>query len=234
MGLILNIETATEVCSVALANEQGLIGYLENTQGNSHSAALTVLIEKLLLKNNITIQQLDAIAVSMGPGSYTGLRIGVSVAKGICYGADKPLIAVSTLQSMASGFIREHLPDNQPCNAWFCPMIDARRLEVYTAFFDDKLNSQSGITAEIINKDSFSDILSMRSVFFFGNGADKCEAIIKQHNAKFFSGFQTSAKNMTVLSENLFQQKEFVDVAYFEPYYLKDFMATIPKNKVIK
>jgi tRNA threonylcarbamoyladenosine biosynthesis protein TsaB len=234
LGLILNIETATDVCSVALANEQGLIDCLENTEGKSHSAVLTVLIDELFRKNKITIHQLDAVAVSMGPGSYTGLRIGVSVAKGLCYGLNKPLIAVSTLQSMASGFIRDQLTDNTTKNAWVCPMIDARRLEVYTAFLDKNLTFQTEIKAEIIDEYSFGDILSTHSVYFFGNGADKCEDIIKHPNAQFFKKFQTSARNMILLAENLFQQKDFVDVAYFEPYYLKDFVATIPKNKVLK
>jgi tRNA threonylcarbamoyladenosine biosynthesis protein TsaB len=232
MDLILNIETATEVCSVALADSKGLIDFQENTEGKSHAAMLTVLIENLLNKNKITLNQLDAVAVSMGPGSYTGLRIGVSVSKGICYGANKPLIAVPTLQSMTYGFIQKTGVSNR--GGWYCPMIDARRLEVFTAFFDDKLRFQSEISAEIIDENSFAEILSEREVFFFGNGSDKCEALLKHYNARFYSGFQASAKDMITLSENLFQQKEFKDVAYFEPYYLKDFVATILKNKVLK
>jgi tRNA threonylcarbamoyladenosine biosynthesis protein TsaB len=193
---------------------------------------LTVLIENLLNKNKIALHQLDAVAVSMGPGSYTGLRIGVSVSKGICYGANKPLIAVPTLQSMTCGFIQKSGVKER--GGWYCPMIDARRLEVFTAFFDDKARFQSNISAEIIDENSFADILSEREVYFFGNGSDKCADLLKHFNARFFSGFQASAKDMITLSEHLFQQKEFKDVAYFEPYYLKDFVATIPKNKVLK
>jgi tRNA threonylcarbamoyladenosine biosynthesis protein TsaB len=232
MGLILNIETATEVCSVALADEKGLIDFQENTEGKSHAAMLTVLIENLLNKNRITLHQLDAVAVSMGPGSYTGLRIGVSVCKGICYGVNKPLIAIPTLQSMTCGFIQKTGVSNR--GGWYCPMIDARRLEVFTAFFDDKLRFQSKISAEIIDENSFAEILSEREVYFFGNGSDKCAALLKHSNARFYRGFQASAKDMIPISEILFQQKEFKDIAYFEPYYLKDFVATIPKNKVLK
>jgi tRNA threonylcarbamoyladenosine biosynthesis protein TsaB len=232
MALILNIETATEVCSVALADEKGLIGFLENAEGKSHASLLTVLIQDLLKKNKLTLHQLDAVAVSMGPGSYTGLRIGVSVAKGICYGANKPLIAVPTLQSMASGFIRSNCTYN--VDTWYCPMIDARRLEVYTAFFDNKAGFKGNISAKIIDENSFANILQQHEVYFFGNGSDKCSPLLKHPSAKFFSGFLASAKDMAPLSENLFQQKEFKDVAYFEPYYLKDFVATIPKNKVLK
>jgi tRNA threonylcarbamoyladenosine biosynthesis protein TsaB len=231
MGLILNIETATEVCSVAIANENGLIDFVENTDGKSHASLLTVFIENLLKKNHLTTKQLDAVSVSMGPGSYTGLRIGVSVSKGICYGSNIPLIAVPTLQSMACGFILKNGTVKK--DEWYCPMIDARRLEVYTAFFDDTAKFKSGISAEIINENSFADILLTREVYFFGNGSDKCAGLLNKPNAKFVSGFQASAKDMIVLSENLFQKKEFKDVAYFEPYYLKDFVATIARNKVI-
>jgi tRNA threonylcarbamoyladenosine biosynthesis protein TsaB len=232
MGLILNIETATEVCSVAIADENGLIDFQENTEGKSHAAMLTVLIENLLNKNKKSLHQLDAVAVSMGPGSYTGLRIGVSVSKGICYGINKPLIAVPTLQSMTCGFIQK--TGVKDGGGWYCPMIDARRLEVFTAFLDDKLRFQREISAEIIDENSFADILSDREVYFFGNGSGKCASLLTQSNARFYSGFLASAKDMVILSENLFQQREFKDVAYFEPYYLKDFVATIPKNKVLK
>ena len=236
MALILNIETATDICSVALANEHGLVEHMENSEGKSHAAVLTVLINHLLKNNNFTIQQLDAVAVSMGPGSYTGLRIGTSVAKGICYGANKPLIAVPTLQSMAFGFVQQQELRNQSeyRNSWYCPMIDARRLEVYAAFFDIWIKFQTDISAEIINENSFFNILSARKVFFFGNGSDKCKSTIRHSNALFYSGFNASAKNMIGLSENLFQQNDFKDVAYFEPFYLKNIVATIPKNKVLK
>lgn len=237
MALILNLETATEVCSVALASEDGLVDYIENTEGRSHAALLTQFVEKILHRNHVTPSQLDAIAISSGPGSYTGLRIGVSAAKGLCFGAGKPLISVSTLQCIFFNLM-EHITGEQKSeyeNAWFCAMIDAKRLEVYTALFDSTGMPQTEITAEIVDEQhSFGHILSERKVVFFGNGSDKCHEIIKHANAVFRSGLYPSAKNMIGLSEQKFQNKEFEDVAYFEPFYLKDFVATTPKNKVLK
>jgi tRNA threonylcarbamoyladenosine biosynthesis protein TsaB len=235
MALILHIETATETCSVALANDQGLMDYRENNEGRSHAALLTVFIDDILQKNNLQVRQLDALAVSSGPGSYTGLRIGISAAKGLCFGASKPLISVSTLQSMAFGFMEKMIIEiNKDINAWLCPMIDARRQEVYTSFFDSQGNVQGEVSAEIIEEHSFLHILSKRKVFFFGNGSDKCREIIRHPNAIFVSGFHPSAKNMIKLADKSFQGKDFKDVAYFEPLYLKDFVATTPKNKVLK
>jgi universal bacterial protein YeaZ len=233
MALILNIETATDVCSVALAKDNQLIDFRENTEGRSHASTLTVFIEELFTQNKITPAQLDAVSVSMGPGSYTGLRIGVSAAKGLCYGAGKPLIAVSTLQSMTAGFISRNALAGEK-ESWFCPMIDARRLEVYTAFFNSLAGFESEISAEIVDENSFADILAVHKTYFFGNGSDKCSSIIRHPNAQFTGGFLPSAKDMIAISEKLFEQKEFKDVAYFEPFYLKDFVATVAKNKVLK
>ena len=173
MALILNVETATEICSVALSDVNGLVDFRENTEGKSHASLLTVFVEDILKKNNILPNQLDAVAVSSGPGSYTGLRIGVSAAKGLCYGTGKPLISISTLQCMVYGFINQ-LTDNkidEYKDALLCPMIDARRLEVYTALFDINGNSQSEITAEIIQESSYNQILENRKILFFGNGS---------------------------------------------------------------
>jgi tRNA threonylcarbamoyladenosine biosynthesis protein TsaB len=236
MALILNIETATEVCSVALADENGLIDYRENIEGKSHAALLTTFVLDILQLNRILPSNLDAIAVSSGPGSYTGLRIGVSATKGICYGTNKPLLSVSTLKSMAYGFINQLLPEqvNDFKNAWFCPMIDARRSEVYTSLFDSLGNAQTDINAKIINEESFELILDKRKIIFFGNGSDKCKNILHHENAIFQTGFLASAKNMIKLSQEEFAKQNFKDVAYFEPYYLKDFVATIPKNKILK
>lgn len=232
MALILNIETATDVCSVALANNGKLVGLHENFEGREHSALLTVFIEKLLRQTETTISAIDAIAVSMGPGSYTGLRIGVSAAKGICYATDKPLIAVQTLQAMSRGFIKNFSLDES--NAWFCPMIDARRLEVYTAFFNGKSEFESEISAQIINETSFLDTLEEKRVYFFGDGSEKCSEIIRHPHAIFTSGFKPSAQNMIELAQEAYQKDEFKDVAYFEPFYLKDFVATTAKNKIFK
>jgi tRNA threonylcarbamoyladenosine biosynthesis protein TsaB len=235
MALILHIETATDVCSVALADENGLIDLFESTEGRSHAAILTVFIEDMLKKNHMKVSDLGAIAVSMGPGSYTGLRIGVSVAKGLCYGANIPLLALPTLQSMAHGFLRQYhdKPEMNSANIRYCPMIDARRLEVYTALFDYQGEFTSDIKAEIIDSRSFEDLLTDHVIYFFGNGSDKCSGIITHPNARFISGLYPSARDLIVLSQKAYQKKEFKDVAYFEPFYLKDFVTTTPKNKVI-
>lgn len=236
MALILQIETATEVCSVALADEKGVMDVRENKEGKSHAALLTQFMDEILKANQISSQQLNAVAVSSGPGSYTGLRIGVSAAKGLCYGAKIPLIAVSTLQSMALGFLQrvaeKSMQNDQ--QTWYCPMIDARRLEVYTAFFDSNASPESEISAQIIDENSFQEILSERKVIFFGNGSAKCKDIIRHPNAVFHDGFTPSATDMTKLANDLYTKNQFENVAYFEPFYLKDFIATIPKNKVLK
>lgn len=235
MALILHIETATDVCSVAIANESGLIDLCETAEGRSHASILTVFVEELLQKNKIRVSDLHAIAVSMGPGSYTGLRIGVSVAKGLCYGADIPMIALPTLQCMVFGFFRQHKEKTFTTSddTWYCPMVDARRLEVYTAFFNNQGMFTSEISAQIINEHSFEEILSKHMVYFFGNGSDKCSSIITHPNARFIAGLNPSAQDMVALSQELYLKQEFKDIAYFEPFYLKDFVATTPKNKVI-
>ena len=236
MALILNIESATEVCSVALADERGLIDLLENSEGRSHALLLTVFIQDLLKKNKISVDNLDAIAISMGPGSYTGLRIGVSAAKGLCFGADKPLLAVSTLQSMAFGFLTNHFLNGniEFENAWYCPMIDAKRLEVYTAFFDRNGELKVGTSAVILTDKSFEEILSQRKIFFFGNGAQKFSELINHPNALFYNDYKISSRDMIHLSQKIYSDRKFEDVAYFEPFYLKNFLATVPKNKVIQ
>lgn len=235
MALILHIETATDVCSVALADENGLVDFRENTEGRSHASILTVFIDELFKKNNLSSSDLDAVAISMGPGSYTGLRIGVSVAKGLCYGGQLPLLAVHTLQSMTFGFFRKlkEIAENASATDLFCPMIDARRLEVYTAMFNKNGEFKSEIKAEIIHEQSFQDIFENHVVYFFGNGSDKCADILTHPNARFIKGIYPSSLDMISLSQKSFQAKDFKDVAYFEPFYLKDFVATTPKNKVI-
>ena len=207
MALILNIDTSTDVCSVAIARDGNVIA---------------------LKENNLTANDLDAVAVSMGPGSYTGLRIGVSLAKGICFGAGKPLIAVSTLAALANAVARREGEE-----AFYCPMIDARRMEVYTAIYDREGNVVRDIHAEVIEENSFADLLSTRKVLFFGNGSDKVKEVLKHPNAVFINGVSTSAANMIGLAEQYFKASKFEDVAYFEPFYLKDFVATVPKRKVL-
>ena len=206
MALILNIDTSTTVCSVALAQDGKIIGIKESNEGLNHSV----------------------FAVSMGPGSYTGLRIGVSTAKGLCFGANKPLLAVPTLQALARS-----VADQLQENALYCPMLDARRMEVYTAFFDRDNHTILDTKAEIITADSFADLLAAQKVYFFGNGSEKVKSILASPNACFIDQVETSARHLVPLSEELYQQEQFVDTAYFEPFYLKDFIATVPKKKII-
>ncbi len=229
MALILNIETSTEVCSVTISRNSELLYKKETLEGLSHSELLTVFIEELLAENNLKLNQLDAVAVSKGPGSYTGLRIGVSVAKGLCYGLEIPLIAVNSLETMG---IYTALNSNE--NMLFCPMIDARRMEVYTALYNSKGEELKPVSAEIIEEDFLADYLEDNKIMFFGNGAEKCKAQITHSNAIFDGPKKTSAQFMQKLTQEKYNKKEFEDVAYFEPFYLKNFIATIPKNKLLK
>jgi len=234
MALILNIETSTEVCSVALARDGVVIHSRENLTGQNHAMLVTVFIEELLAESNLAMEQLDAVAVSGGPGSYTGLRIGVSVAKGICYASRLPLISITSLEAMAHHVI--HDPDHYQLpktnNVLFCPMIDARRMEVYTAFYDKEGKQVRDIQADIIDHQSYLPFLENNLVLFFGNGSAKCREAINHPNAIFINGIITRAENMIPLSERDFQLKKFVDIAYYEPFYLKDFIATIPIKNI--
>ena len=223
MALILCIETATRSCSVALARDGNLLHFKEEiSEKYSHSEQLTSLVESLLKERVIAFSDLDAIAVSKGPGSYTGLRIGVSTAKGLCYALEKPLIGISTLEAMASGM------EKQYPNKVYCPMIDARRMEVYTAFFQAE-KQLTDIEAHIVETDSFSKILAEDEVLFFGDGADKCQGLITNANATFITDVYPSAKDMVAVAEKAFVQQQFENVAYFEPYYLKHFVAGVKK-----
>jgi len=219
MGLILSIETSTRSCSVALSLNGELVKSIEEvSEQYSHSEQLTVFIEELLLNENIKVIDLDAIAISSGPGSYTGLRIGTSTAKGLCYACGIPLIAIPTLDAMAEG-MKNNYPDIQ-----LCPMIDARRMEVYCAVYYSSL--ASSVEAKVINKDSFKKVLSQGSVLFFGDGAEKCKKIIDHKNANFISDFFPSSKFMSSLAEQSFKKKKFENIAYFEPFYLKNFITS--------
>lgn len=236
MATILNIETSTEVCSVALTKDGETLFLKENTEGLNHSQLLTVYIEELFETAGFDKKELNAVAVSKGPGSYTGLRIGVSVAKGLCYGLNIPLIGVGSIEAMGH-YAAENVVDfyeGGDKNLLFCPMIDARRMEVYTAIFDKKGEMIQPVTAEIIDENSFGSLLAEKKILFFGNGAEKCKDTLTHPNAVFKGPLKTSARFMQKLSEKKYTLREFEDVAYFEPFYLKDFVATIPKNKVLK
>jgi tRNA threonylcarbamoyladenosine biosynthesis protein TsaB len=229
--MILCLETATRVCSVALGQNGNLLSLHEEEGDFSHSAQLTLFIQKAILDSGIKISDLDAIAVSKGPGSFTGLRIGVSTAKGLCYALDKPLISVGTLQAMALG-MKNGLKIETDENFLFCPMIDARRMEVYTAIINSKNQEVLSPCAEIINENSFSSFTASEKIVFAGDGADKCREVLSGiPNAIFPTIKLPSAADMIIMAETAFKENRFEDVANFEPYYLKDFVAGKPKVK---
>ena len=232
--MILSLETATNVCSVALSDNGKLLNLKESSIDKSHASLLTIFIDTILQEAGIQVKDLDAVAVSKGPGSYTGLRIGVSTAKGLCYGAGVPLLAIDTMQSMYF-YARESLGALIKAGEAkiYCPMIDARRMEVYSSLFDSEGNKLSKVKAEIIDADSYKDMLSESKILFFGNGSDKLTDTIKHKNALFHNGFELSARGMIIPAEDALKNKNFEDIAYFEPFYLKDFIATIPKNKLL-
>lgn len=228
MAKILQIETATQVCSVALSIDGNTISIKEEHGQNIHASHVTLFIEEVLKASGLTYQELDAVAVSKGPGSYTGLRIGVSTAKGLCYALEKPLIAIETLEMMAAGFQIE----NPAYDDLICPMIDARRMEVYTAVFNASLKIINATAAKIIDETSFADLLAKNKITFLGDGAAKCAETLNHHNADFSNQNYNTARYMSALANQAYHQGNFEDVAYFEPFYLKDFVVTQPKKKV--
>ena len=227
--IILHIETSTNICSVAISENGSILFNDLDDKGMNHAALLPVFIQKSFDFLKTVHKKLNAVAVSGGPGSYTGLRIGVSTAKGICYGLDLPLISVSTLEIISSAPLRHHTFERQ---ALLCPMIDARRMEVYSAFYTPDLKIYREISADIITSDSFTEILDNYVVYFMGNGSVKCKSILTHPHARFIDEIVPLAENMIHLAEKSFSEKKFVDTAYFEPFYLKEFQATIPKNKL--
>ncbi|WP_323757244.1 tRNA (adenosine(37)-N6)-threonylcarbamoyltransferase complex dimerization subunit type 1 TsaB [Roseivirga sp.] len=226
MPKILSIETSTTVCSVAITVDGNTLASQKLFLEKSHSTLLTVVIEQIIKQVGMEMSELDAIAVSKGPGSYTGLRIGVSTAKGLCYALDKPLIAVNTLLVMAN-----EVNQQNHSQALLCPMIDARRMEVYTALYDGDLNELEKTSAKILEENSFNETLNENQVLFFGNGAEKFMALKADvPNAIFIENITPSAWSVGLLAHQAFLKNEFEDVAYFEPFYLKDFVATKPKK----
>jgi len=219
MALILAIETATTNCSVALFRAGVLIAEKEhNTEEYTHAEQLTIFIEEVVKAAKINLQDIQAVALSKGPGSYTGLRIGTSTAKGLCYALDIPLISISTLKAMAFTMAKNHITDI------YCPMIDARRMEVFSALFDKDNKEIRGVQADIVDEDTYAKFLD-KEVLFFGDGALKCKEIINHKNTMFIEGVYPSARDIGTLANIKFEDKYFEDVAYFEPYYLKDFVA---------
>jgi tRNA threonylcarbamoyladenosine biosynthesis protein TsaB len=218
MSLILNIETASTNCSVALAKEGVLLAIREeNTPNYSHSEQLHVFIEAVLAEAKYDLEDLDAIAVSKGPGSYTGLRIGVSAAKGLCFSLGLPLISIPTLESMAHQVTGHD---------FIIPLLDARRMEVYAAVFDKHRHRVRETRAEIVDGHSFKEFVQKGKVVLLGSGAEKCKALLMEPNIVFYPESVPSAREMASLSYQKFLNKQFEDVAYFEPFYLKDFLIT--------
>ncbi|HEY5592968.1 MAG TPA: tRNA (adenosine(37)-N6)-threonylcarbamoyltransferase complex dimerization subunit type 1 TsaB [Paludibacter sp.] len=225
--LILHLETSTNVCSIALSENGICLFSKSNGDGMNHAALLSVFIAEAMEFLKTSSRKLDAVAVSSGPGSYTGLRIGVSTAKGLCYGLDIPLIAISTLEVLTAEALSS-VEDAE--NFLFCPMIDARRMEVYAAFYNSKGKIQREIAADIIDAETYSEILENHVVYFFGNGAEKCKISLTHPNARFIKDLVPLAENMISLAEKAFTEKRFEDVAYFEPFYLKEFHTTAPRK----
>jgi tRNA threonylcarbamoyladenosine biosynthesis protein TsaB len=234
MSYVLHIETSGEICSVAISNDNVLIKSLESEEKQAHAAILTKLIKEVIHISNIDIKDLSAVAVSKGPGSYTGLRIGVSTAKGICYAQNVPLIAINTLESLAKGILEKERNNLEylgfSSSDFLCIMTDARRMEVYTALFNSEGTAVSGTSAMIVDNTIHESILKTNKIFFAGSGAEKASSIIKNTNAIFLYGFKPLATNMISSANEAFINKNFENVAYFEPYYLKDFIAIKPKK----
>ena len=229
MSCILSIETSTDVCSVAMSENGQCIFKEEDHSGPNHAVSLGVFVDEALSFTDNHAIPLSAVAVSQGPGSYTGLRIGVSMAKGICYGRDVPLLAVPTLEVMAVPVLLNHEIEE---DALLCPMIDARRMEVYSAIYDRALKPLRETRADVVDGDTYREFLDNHPVYFFGNGAAKCMETINHPNAHLIEGIEPLAKYMFPLAERKWVQKEYEDVAYFVPFYLKDFVAKMPKKLI--
>lgn len=228
MSCILNIETSTNVCSVSLSQDGVCLHEEVDLQGPSHAQVLAGFVKEVVSFADSHAIPIDAVAVSKGPGSYTGLRIGVSEAKGVAYGRDAKLISVPTLKLLTVPVLLGH--DDLPEDSLLCPMIDARRMEVYCAVYTRALKEVEATQALVVDEHSFNDLLEQHPIYFMGNGADKCAEVIKHPNAHFIKGIVPRAKNMVPLAEMAMACQEFEDVAYFEPFYLKEFVATKSKK----
>ena len=231
MSCILHIETSTSVCSVAVSEDSQVIFKQEDHSGPNHAERLGTMVDEAMSFTDNHAIPFDAVAVSCGPGSYTGLRIGVSLAKGICYGRDLKLIGVPTLELMCVPvLLREAVAEE---NALLCPMIDARRMEVYAALYNRALHEVRPVRADVVDADTYRQWLDERPIYFFGNGAAKCMEAINHPNARLIEGIEPLARWMQPLAEKRFQNGQFEDVAYFEPFYLKDYVAKMPRNPLL-
>ncbi len=236
MALILSIETGTDICSVALANDGELMALRESDEGRDHAKKVALFVDELLSETGVQPSDLDAIAVGKGPGSYTGLRIGVSFAKGMCYALDIPLIAVGSLDALTE-VAREDfdagildIEDEEWAAARLCPMVDARRMEVYAQIFDNMGNALSDVVAEVVTEDSFRDVRSESCLVIFGNGSSKCAEILGD---AIHISVSPSARGIVRLAEERFNASKFEDLAYFEPFYLKEFLVIPSKKKLL-
>lgn len=224
----MNIETSTDVCSVAISDNGQVVFNKEDHSGPNHAVKLGVYVDEALSFIDAHGISLEAVAVSCGPGSYTGLRIGVSMAKGICYGRDVKLISIPTLELMAVPVLLGEHPAEE--DALIVPMLDARRMEVYAKVMNRALKEVRPIQADIVDAETYKEYLDRGTVYFFGNGAEKCMEVINHPNARLVKGIEPLAKNMAPLAEKRFVEGKFEDVAYFVPFYLKDFVAKMPKK----
>lgn len=234
MALILCIETGTDICSVGIARDGELISLRESDEGRDHARQVGVFVDELLEEMGLQPDELDAVAVGKGPGSYTGLRIGVSFAKGLCYGIGKPLLAIGSLDALTEVAREDYEAGILDVDGWedtvLCPMVDARRMEVYTQRFDSRGKALSDVTAEIITAESFAaERVSERPFVIFGNGAKKCEEVL---SGAVWVPVAPSARGLARLAEEAFEAGKFEDIAYFEPFYLKDFVVTTSKKKL--
>jgi tRNA threonylcarbamoyladenosine biosynthesis protein TsaB len=227
MSTILHIETSTDVCSVAVSEDSQVIFHQDDHSGPNHAERLGTMVDEALSFTDNHAIPFDAVAVSCGPGSYTGLRIGVSMAKGICYGRDLKLIAVPTLELLCVPVLLREIPEE---DALLCPMLDARRMEVYAGIYTRALKPVREVGADVVTAETYKPYLDEHPVYFFGNGAQKCMDTINHPNAHLIEGIEPLAKWMQPLAERRFLNEQFEDVAYFVPYYLKDFVAKMPKK----
>lgn len=238
MKKIILIETSTSLCSVALAEDGAVTAYRESSAPKAHASLTAVFIQEVLKERGLKLADCDAVCVSKGPGSYTGLRVGVSTAKGLCFGSGKPLLAVGTLDTLVAQSTEVEIPgqagnDDKDGNGWkyIIPMIDARRMEVYSAVFTPDGRQISETTPVIVDENSFADYMSEGQVLFIGDGAGKCADVIKHPNA-LFCQCNPKASAMLRPAVNAYEKKQFEDTAYFEPFYLKEFVATVSKKKL--